>query len=364
MKIHYEPLSDADLKQKIQDPKQLGFGKRFTDRMFLMNYTEGKGWHDPRIVKYGPLSLDPACTVLHYGQEIFEGLKAYPRDDGSAYLFRPELNIERFNVSAERLCMPQIPEADFLQALEALVDIERDWIPNAEGTSLYIRPTMIGVEPALGVRAATQYLFFIILSPVGAYFSGGFKPVTIEANDQYVRAVRGGVGYAKTSANYAPTLRPASEALARGCDQVLWLDAIELKYVEEMGGMNIFFVIDGKLVTSPLGGTILPGVTRYCVIELARDMGLEVEERRLSIDEVVERSKDGTLTESFASGTAAVITSVGNIVYKGEKCQIGTGEPGATTLKFYETLTKIQYGQLPDEKGWTRQIPQQVAAPA
>ncbi|MEW6746485.1 MAG: branched-chain amino acid aminotransferase [Planctomycetota bacterium] len=361
MKIQIAPLPDHERKPKVTDPTKLGFGRVFTDRMFSMHYTERRGWHDARIHKYGPLQLDPAATVFHYAQEIFEGMKAYPRPHGGAALFRPEMNIRRMNASARRMSMPEVDPDLFLEALERLIELEHEWIPQWEGTSLYIRPTMIGTEAALGVKAATEYLFYIILSAVGAYFPSGFKPVTIEASDSYVRAVRGGCGYAKTGANYAPTLLPATEAKKRGCDQVLWLDALENKYVEEMGGMNVFFVFGKTLVTSPLTGTILPGVTRHSIIELAREVGIHVEERPLSIDEVMNRGVDGSLTEAFASGTAAVVTAIGQIVYKGRKILVADGQPGKTTRLFYKTLTDIQYGRIPDTRGWMHMIPERVA---
>lgn len=358
--IRIEPLGEDDRKPRPRDPLQLGFGRLFTDRMFSMRYDEARGWHDARIHPYRPLELDPAALGIHYAQCMFEGLKAYPRPDGGAALFRPTLNIERMSVTAARMGMPPLDPDLYLEALETLVDLEREWIPRGDGTALYIRPTMIASEAALGVRPSREYLFYIILSPVGPYFASGFRPLTLEASDRYVRAVRGGTGHVKASANYAPTVRPAADARARGCDQVLWLDAIERRYVEEMGGMNIFFVIDGKICTAPVGETILPGVTRRSVIELGGDEGLEIEERRIPIDEVLERAADGGLTEAFATGTAAVVTAVGEVVYRESRQRIGDGGPGPLTRFFHDTLTGIQYGRILDTRGWIHPVPRRV----
>jgi len=331
----------------------LGFGKYTTDHMFLMDYREGKGWHDPRIVPYQDLKLDPAAMVLHYNQEIFEGLKAYHLQDGGIGLFRPEMNIKRMNASARRMVMPELDPALFLEALEQLILLERDWIPQSHGTALYIRPTMIANEPALGVRPAKQYLFYIILGPVGAYYAEGFNPTRIFVSDEYVRAVRGGVGSAKTSGNYGPTLFVSKQASQQGYAQVLWLDAIERKYVEEVGTSNIFFLIGDELATPPLDGTILPGVTRDSVIQLARHWGLTVNERPISIDEVISSNDSGLLREVFAAGTAAVVSPVGEIGYKGKNHKIAGGKTGELAKKLYDEILGIQCGRREDPFGWS-----------
>jgi branched-chain amino acid aminotransferase len=320
--------------------------------MFLMDYVEGKGWHDARIVPYQELSLDPAAMVLHYNQEVFEGLKAYHLQDGGIGLFRPEKNIQRMNASARRMVMPELDPELVLEALKQLILLDRDWIPKTHGTALYIRPTMIANEPALGVRPAKQYLFYIILGPVGAYYAEGFNPTRIFVSDEHVRAVRGGVGEAKTSGNYAPTLFVSKQASQQGYAQVLWLDAIERKYVEEVGTSNIFFLIGDELVTPPLDGTILPGVTRDSVIQLARHWGLNMQERRISIDEVISSNDSGQLREVFGSGTAAVISPVGEIGYKGKRYKIAAGETGELAKKLYAEILGIQCGRKEDPFGW------------
>lgn len=334
------------------DDADLGFGQFMTDHMFLMDYEGDQGWCRPRIVPYGDLPLDPAAMVLHYNQEIFEGLKAYALPDDQISLFRPWKNIARMNRSARRMVMPEIPEPDFLQAMQELILLDRGWVPKAPGTSLYIRPTMIATEAALGVRPARNYLFFIILSPVGAYYPQGFNPTKIFVSDTYVRAVQGGPGEAKTSGNYGPTLYVSKEAAARGYAQVLWLDGKEHRYVEEVGTSNIFFYLNKELITPPLSGTILPGVTRDSVLELARSWGLPVVERPITIDEVIQGCEDGTLQEAFASGTAAVISPVGSIGYKGIDYRVNTGETGDLSRKLYDAITGIQYGRTPDPFGW------------
>jgi branched-chain amino acid aminotransferase len=338
------------------DDSELGFGRFFTDHMFLMNYTDGQGWHDARIEPYGDLRLDPSAMVLHYNQEVFEGLKAYHLPDGGIGLFRPGENIERMNSSARRMVMPEVDPDLFLRAMKELVLLDRDWIPKSEGTSLYIRPTMIATEPALGVRVANQYLFYIILSPVGAYYPEGFSPTRIFVSDRYVRAVKGGVGEAKTSGNYAATLRVAQEAAQKGYTQVLWLDAKERRYVEEVGTSNIFFFINDELVTPPLGGTILSGVTRDSVLRLASHWGLAVAERLISIQEVVDGCRSGSLKEMFATGTAAVISPVGLICYKGEDFQVADGRTGELSEKLYDEITGIQYGHREDLFDWRLRI--------
>ena len=330
----------------------LGFGNLFTDHMLTMRYQAGAGWQDAAIVPYQPFSLDPAAMVLHYGQAIFEGLKAYRGEDGSALLFRPKDNIRRMNRSAARMCMPSLPEEEVFAALCRLVDLEREWIPAARGASLYIRPTMIATEPGLGVRPAEEYLFFIILSPVGAYYPEGFNPVKIFVTDTYVRAVPGGVGEAKTAGNYAASIIAAVEAKEKGYTQVLWLDGVERRYIEEVGTMNIFFVINGEVITPPLAGSILPGITRDSVLRLVRDWGLPVSERRISIDEVLAAAENGSLTEVFGTGTAAVISPVGLLSYRGKEYPVNGGATGTLAQRLFDELLGIQYGERPDPYGW------------
>jgi len=354
MDIQVLPLTTH--KPRITDETQLAFGKQFTDRMFVMAYDAGKGWHSARIEPYGPFSLDPACSVLHYAQEIFEGLKAFRRPDGSIALFRPADNVARFNRSARRMCMPEVEESFFLEAIKQLVHLEQDWVPKSEGTSLYIRPTMIATDPYLGVRPSQSYLCYVILSPVAAYYKGGLAPVKIWISDDYVRVAPGGTGEAKTGGNYAASLRASMEAAEHGYDQVLWLDAVHRKYVEEVGSMNICFLYDGKVVTSPLRGTVLDGITRRSVLTLCREFGYEIEERALSVEEVFEGSRNGRLKEAFGTGTAVVISPVGQFTYKGETATLSGGKSGELTLKLYETLTGIQYGRLPDPHGWVVRI--------
>ena len=300
----------------------LGFGSVFTDHMFVMDYTEQAGWHDARIVPYGPLSLSPAASVLHYGTEVFEGMKAYRRPDGGVQLFRPWDNVERLNKSCERLSLPQLDPDDALEAIRRLVEVDQDWIPTQPGTSLYIRPFVIATDPFLGVRPSDTYLFMIILSPSGAYYESGLDPVKIWIEDDYVRAVRGGIGEAKTGGNYVASLKAQVKAHDEGYSQVLWLDGVERKYIEEVGAMNIFFKINGKVVTPVLNGSILPGVTRASCIDLCRHWGLEVEERRISVDELVAAAKDGSLEECWGSGTAAVISPVGHLRFEDSVMQL------------------------------------------
>ncbi len=350
MEIQILPL--AEKKQPITDESKLAFGTQFTDRMFVMEYTAGQGWHSARIQPYGPFTLDPACAVLHYAQEIFEGLKAFRRPDGRIALFRPEENVKRFNRSARRMCMPEVGEDFFLGAIKKLVELESDWVPKSEGTSLYVRPTMIATDPYLGVRPSNTYLCYVILSPVGAYYKGGLAPVKIWISDEYIRVAPGGTGEAKTGGNYAASLRASMEATAQGFDQVLWLDAVNRKYVEEVGSMNICFLYDGKIVTSPLKGTVLDGITRRSVLTLCRELGYEIEERALSIDELLEGAENGRLQEAFGTGTAVVISPVGQLTYRDRTVTLSEGKFGELTLKLYETLTGIQYGRLPDNHGW------------
>lgn len=335
------------------DPDTLKFGKAFTDHMFVMDYSTERGWHDGRIVPYGPLMLDPAAACLHYAQQMFEGLKAYKTDDGRILLFRPDMNAKRTNKTNERMCIPGLPEELFIEAISAIVDVERDWIPDKPGTSLYIRPFIFADEPFLGVHAASHYKFIIILSPVGPYYAGGFKATSIYVEEEYVRAAPGGTGFAKVGGNYAGSLKAQTRANAMGCEQVLWLDAIERSYVEEIGTSNAFFVIGDEVITAPLGGTILPGVTRDSVIALLKKWGVKVSERRLRIDDIIRAAGDGTLREVFATGTAAVISPVGTLVYKKYDYTIGGGKIGALSGKLYDTLYGIQTGKLKDDMGWT-----------
>ena len=339
-------------KAKPVPGQKLGFGKIFTDHMFVMNYTEGQGWHDPRIVPFQNISLSPAAMVYHYGQEMFEGLKAYKNPDGNVYLFRPDMNAKRTNNTNDRLVIPQLPIEDFVQAVSAVVDVDRDWIPTEPGTSLYIRPFIIATDEFLGVAPSKTYLFMVILSPSGAYYESGLAPVGIWIEDEYVRAVRGGIGFAKTGGNYAASLIAQQKAHDAGYSQVLWLDGVERKYIEEVGAMNIFFKIAGKVVTPALSGSILPGITRDSTIQLCKDWGYEVEERKISAEELLQAQKDGTLEEVFGTGTAAVISPVGKLRYKDDVMTIGNGETGPLSMKLYETITGIQTGKVEDTRGW------------
>ena len=331
----------------------LGFGTLFTDHMFNMDYNPEQGWHNPRIEPYGPMQMDPATMVLHYGQAIFEGLKAYRAESGEIRLFRPKDNLKRLNRSGNMLCMPEIDEEFVLKALIELLKIDKDWVPGDFGTSLYIRPAIIATDPYVGLRSSRTYRFFIILSPVGAYYSEGFNPVKIWVTKDHVRAVRGGVGTAKTAGNYAASLYATELAHKDGYTQVMWLDGVELKYVEEVGSMNIFFVIGDELITPELNRSILAGVTRDSVIQLARSWNIKVVERRISIDEVYEAEKSGMLKEVFGSGTAAVISPVGHIKFEGVEITVGDGKVGALTGRLFEELMNIQYGRAQDPFDWT-----------
>jgi branched-chain amino acid aminotransferase len=350
MDIKILPVTDQ--KQPIKDESTLVFGKAFSNRMFAMEYDRARGWHSPRIQPYGPISLDPAALVLHYAQEIFEGLKAFRRPDGNIALFRPRDNFERFNNSAKRMCMPEL-DVDFcLKALRELLALEQDWVPHTLGTSLYIRPTMIATEAVLGVKPADKYLFYIILSPVAAYYKGGLNPVKIWVSDEFARVPSGGTGEAKTGGNYASSLYASTLASKQGYDQVLWLDSVQRKYVEEVGSMNICFLYDGKVITSPLCGSILNGITRRSILTLVKEFGYEVEERALSIDEILDGTANGRLTEAFGTGTAAVVSPVGQFTYKDRDVFLGNGKTGELTMKLYNTLTGIQYGQIEDKHNW------------
>lgn len=344
------------MKAPYGDAAKLTFGRMFAEHMYTIKYSEDQGWHNGKIEKYGPFSMDPASSVLHYSQEIFEGLKAYKSGDGRILLFRPEQNARRMNRSARKLCMPEISEELFLGALKELILLEQDWIPDKPGTSLYIRPTMIATEAFLGVDSSKEYLFYIILSPVGAYFKAGFNPVSIYVEDQLVRAAVGGVGDIKTGGNYAASLLGGAKAEEKGFSQVLWLDAKEHKYVEEVGAMNVFFVFGDKIVTPMLTGSILPGITRDSVLKLARELGIEVEERRISIDEVLDGIKTKKLTEMFGSGTAAVISPVGLLHYQDTNYYINDNQVGKITKTFYDKLIDIQYGRVEDKLGWSYEL--------
>ncbi len=347
--------------QKTTAPKQkpdqtkLGFGNYFTDHMFIMNY-EGDGWHDPRIVPYGPFALDPASMVLHYAQEIFEGLKAYRTAEGKIQLFRPEKNMARLNLSCDRLCIPKIDEEFAVKAIKTLVKLDEDWIPTAEGTSLYIRPYIFAVDPHVGVHAAKHLIFAVILSPVGAYYPNGIEPVKIFVEEKYVRAVVGGTGFTKAGANYAISLKGQEEAEKQGYVQTLWLDGVERKYVEEVGSMNVFFIIGNEVVTPALVGSILGGITRMSIIELLRSKGYTVSERKLAIDELVEAHKAGKLKEAFGTGTAAVISPIGELKYRDNIMKINDGKIGETSQMLYDTLTGIQWGRIPDAMGWIQTV--------
>jgi branched-chain amino acid aminotransferase len=343
------------LKAKPEDSK-LGFGSIFTDHMFNMDYNPKDGWHNPRIEPYEAINMDPATMVLHYGQGVFEGLKAFRTESGDVQLFRPTDNFKRLNNSARLLCIPEIDEAFALDALKQLLVIEKDWVPSMPGTSLYIRPTIIATDPFLGVRASHTYRYFIILSPVGAYYAEGFNPVKIWVTRNQVRAVRGGVGEAKTPGNYAASLYAGEQAHQQGYTQVLWLDGIEQKYIEEVGAMNIFFVINGELITPMLSGSILPGITRDTVITLAKQWDIKVSERKISIDEVLDAHKARKLEEIFGSGTAAVISPVGEIKYGDTVITVSDGKVGPVANKFYKTITDIQYGNIKDPGGWIKRV--------
>jgi len=338
------------------DPATLGFGEVFTDHMFVLDYTEGIGWHDPRIVPYGPVTLDPAAAVLHYAQEMFEGLKAYKTENGDVQLFRPDMNAKRTTVTNDRICLPYVDEDFYVDAIKALVGVDRDWVPDYSGTSLYVRPYIFATEPFLGLRPSKTYVFMIILSPVGAYYKSGLKPTKIFVDDKYARSADGLTGYAKIGGNYAMALKAQMEAQAKGYTQVLYLDARERRYVEEVGTSNAFFEIDGEIFTSPLTGTILPGITRDSVIRILKDRGVTVREERFTIDEVFEAADNGKLGEVFATGTAAVISPMGEILWKDRSAVINGGEIGELSQSLYDTITGIQYGRLPDTYGWTVKV--------
>ena len=356
MKIKVTQADPDQLRPKPDDESKLGFGDIFTDHMFLMDYEAGKGWLNPRIEQYGDISIDPAAMAIHYGQEIFEGLKAYGGIDGGINLFRAIDNFSRFNLSAKRMCMPEVSIDVVMEGTKKLILLDKEWIPRSQGTSLYIRPTMLATEPHLGVRPGNAYLFYIIIGPVGAYYKEGLNPVKIYVEDYFVRAAPGGTGEAKTAGNYGGSLLAAKKAKEKGFTQVLWLDAAERKYVEEVGTMNMFFVIDGEVITAPLTGSILPGITRNSVIQIVKDWGIKVSERSLSIDEVIEAAKEGSLKEAFGTGTAAVISPVGQITYRGEDHVVAGGKMGELSQRLYDEIVAIQYGEKTDTHGWVERI--------
>ncbi len=342
-----------------QHPKDddLTFGTVFTDHMFVMDYVAGEGWQHARIVPYAPISVDPAAAVLHYAQSVFDGLKAFRGGDGTIRLFRAPKHIERLNRSCERLCIPPLDPAIVQRSFEALIEVDHEWVPAKRGTALYLRPTVIASEAFLGVRPAKTYTYFLIFSPVGPYYAEGINPVKILATDAYVRAVEGGLGAAKTAGNYAASLYAAEEAKKQGFTQVLWLDGVHRKYLDEVGTMNIMVKIGDEIITPPLTGTILAGVTRDSILTLMRDWGLKVSERQISIDEVFAASRDGKLVEMWGTGTAAVVSPVGELGYKGERITINNGKTGALTQKLYDTIVGIQYGQANDPHNWSQPVP-------
>ena len=343
-------------KEKPGQDNPLVFGTIFTDHMFVMDYDEENGWHDPRVIPYQPLVLEPSCMVFHYGQEMFEGLKAYKADDGRILLFRPDKNIERANRSNRRLCIPEIPEDIFLEALKTVVKVDADWIPTRPGTALYIRPFVIATDPFLGVRPSHTYKFIIILSPVGAYYESGLDPVKIWIEDEYVRAVKVGIGEAKTGGNYVASLASQVKAHDEGYAQVLWLDGVHRKYIEEVGAMNIFFKINGTVVTPALNGSILPGVTRDSAIQLCKMWGIPVEERQISVDEVIKTAESGEMEECFGTGTAAVVSPVGELRFENEKMPISNNHIGELTQRIYDTITGIQLGRIEGPEGWSVEV--------
>ena len=345
----------AALKEK-PDSSTLVFGKAMTDHMFIVDYDAGQGWHDPRIIPYGPLLIDPAAKVLHYGEEIFEGLKAYRTADGSVRLFRPRDNIDRMNRSADRLCLPQIPEELALAGITELVKTEIDWVPSEEGTSLYIRPFMIGVDAALGVHSSKHVQYIVVVCPVGAYYPEGLNPVKIYIEEDDVRAVKGGMGMAKTGGNYAASLRASNRAEERGYSQVLWQDGVHRKYIEEVGAMNVMFKVNGKILTPDLNGSVLDGITRRSCIQLLKDWGYEVEERRISAEELFEAAENGVLDEAWGTGTAAVVSPIGELAMGEKKVTVSNNQIGEITQKLYDELTGIQWGRVADPHGWIMKL--------
>jgi branched-chain amino acid aminotransferase len=352
------PTSDEARAAILRDP---GFGTYHTDHMVSVDYTDGRGWHDARVIAYGPLELDPSAIVLHYAQGVFEGLKAYRWPDGSIVSFRAQANAARMRSSARRLAIPELPEELFIESLRQLIAVDQDWVPPAGGEeSLYLRPFIIATEPGLGVRPAKQYRYLVLASPAGAYFKGGIKPVSVWVSTEYVRASPGGTGAAKFGGNYAASLVAQVQAAEKGCDQVVWLDAVERRYIEEMGGMNIFFVFgsgaSARLVTPELSGSLLPGITRESLLQLAADAGIAVEERKVDIDELQKKTLAGEITEVFACGTAAVITPIAHVKYGDSEFTIADGQPGEVTMALRDTLTGIQRGTFADTHNWMARL--------
>lgn len=345
----------ANLKEK-PDSSKLVFGKAMTDHMLIIDYDAGQGWHDARIIPYGPLQIDPAAKVLHYAEEIFEGLKAYRTSDGSIQLFRIRDNIDRMNKSADRLCLPQIPEELAVSAIKKLVELEQDWVPHEKDTSLYIRPFMIGLDAALGVHSSHHVQFIVVVCPVGAYYPEGLNPVKIYIEDEDVRAVKGGTGMAKTGGNYAASLRAGNRAEERGYSQVLWLDGVHRKYIEEVGAMNVMFKVNGKILTPDLNGSVLDGITRRSCIQLLKDWGYEVEERRISAEELFTAAESGELEEAWGTGTAAVVSPIGELAMGDKKVTVSGGKIGEITQKLYDELTGIQWGRVADPHGWITKL--------
>ena len=349
-------VEQTEKRKQKPDFSNLGFGKYFSDYMFRMDYTEGQGWHDARVIPYAPFVLDPATSVFHYAQCIFEGLKAYKTKDNGISLFRPKDNFARLNRSCERMCIPKFDEAIALEGLFELLKLDKDWIPSSEGASLYIRPTVIATDEQVGLKTCKNYIFYIILSPVGTYYANGLEPVKIYVEHKYVRAAIGGTGDVKCGANYAISMKAADEAKKKGFDQVLWLDAKERKYAEEVGSMNIFFVLDGEVVTPELSGSILPGITRDSLIKVLKSEGVKVSERKVSVNELISAAKEGRLTECFGAGTAAVVSPVGSLHYESEDILVGDGKMGKITQHLYDTLTGIQYGKIKDPFNWVMEV--------
>ncbi len=350
------PVTRAETLKAKPDPSTLKFGKTFTDHMFLMNYTAGQGWHDGRIVPYGPIALEPSCMVFHYAQEVFEGLKAYRAPDGGVQLFRPMENALRLQSSCERLCIPAIDAQTVVDAITQLVQVEADWVPNAPDTSLYIRPFIFASDPALGVHASHTYIFCVICSPVGAYYAEGIDPVKIYVESRDVRAVRGGTGYTKCGGNYAASIRAGELAEKQGYAQVLWLDGVERKYIEEVGSMNVMFKLDGRIVTPALTGSVLPGITRKSCLELLRDWGYTVEERLVTAQELFDAAAAGKLEEAWGTGTAAVVSPIGEMGWEDKHVTVSGGRIGHVTQRLYDTLTGIQWGKEPDPYRWTVKV--------
>ncbi|MBH1933927.1 branched-chain amino acid aminotransferase [Streptomyces sp. AV19] len=353
LKPSSQPLPDAERERILANP---GFGRHFTDHMVTIKWSEGVGWHEAQLVPYAPLSLDPANMTLHYAQAIFEGLKAYRRADGTIATFRPEENAKRFQASARRLAMPELPVETFIDACDALVRQDRAWVPSSGEASLYLRPFMIATEVGLGVRPSNEYLFVVIASPAGAYFSGGVKPVSVWLSEEYVRAAPGGTGAAKCAGNYAASLVAQAQAAEKGCDQVVWLDAVERRWIEEMGGMNLYFVYGNRIVTPELTGSLLPGITRASLLRIAEDLGYEVAEGRISVEDWKNANADGSLTEVFACGTAAVITPVGSVKSTRADWTVADGQPGEVTMRLRKALLDIQTGAVEDTHGWMHRL--------